>query len=111
MPFEPSPKLSEGGNAKEVMDESKCVLGVLMFVDSLSLTPLPFQFLFKIDIFYRHEGDPPSPPTRGQMMEGGRGGGTPLSQVRQILFEIDTTTLLRTSTPSPPAYRPRLLRA
>jgi hypothetical protein len=77
MPFEPSPKLSEGANAKEVMDESKCVLGVLMFVDSLSLTPLPFQFLFKIDIFYRRVGTPPAAARRHSKKRVGE-GGTPL---------------------------------
>ena len=47
MPFEPSPKLSEGANAKEVMDESKLILGVLIVVDSLSLAP-PFNFYSKL---------------------------------------------------------------
>ena len=62
MPLEPSPKLSDGANAKEVMDESKQILDVLMLVGNLSLAPLPFQFLFKIDIFYGCVGTPPPPP-------------------------------------------------
>lgn len=90
MPLEPSPKLSDGANAKEVMDESKQILDVLMLVGNLSLAPLPFQFLFKIDIFYEHKGPPPLPPTHPPERVKERRGVPLLSQVRQILFEIDT---------------------
>ena len=47
MPLEPSPKLSDGANAKEVMDESKRFLGVLMFMDGLSLAPPPLSIFIQ----------------------------------------------------------------